>query len=249
MTIADFDMDEPVVLGLEPLTWYRLVELQIDLLRNHVDELEARIGESLKAYESKKVATYVEHDNEMYPIVILEEHRGIEAPPSELEEIFLYYFPNLQRRSTLIVLFSFLENQFDQLCKLFASTQGLNIVHTDLSGKGIDRSRLYLKKVVCLSLNENSRVWQEIKRIQKVRNVVVHNDAKLVDRDTIRYVSEANYLALASESHYSHDADEVNILGGYLTHVLETFNSHCREVDTAIQALLSPTSQRGVAGS
>src|SRR5437763_5227939 len=168
------NMDALVVGGLDPHTWYHFVQGQIDLLRTHVQGLEKQIDESVKAYENEKMATHVEPDYDRYPNIILEEHRGIEAPPNHLGEIFEYYFPNLQRRSTLIILFSFLEHQLDQLCQLFATTQQLNIVHTDLKGKGIDRSRRYLRKVIRLPLDDNSATWQEIKQIQKVRNLVVH---------------------------------------------------------------------------
>jgi hypothetical protein len=235
------NLDELVVIGLEPQTWYRFVQLQIDLLRRHVEGLEKQIDESIKAYEKEKVATEVEHVDGGYPFVILEEHQGVEGPPNHLEEIFKYYFPNLHRRSTLIILFSFLEHQIDQLCELYAHTQKLNILHTDLKDKGIDRSRRYLKKVILLLLDDNSIVWQEIKRIQKVRNAIVHNDGKLVDNDTIKYVNTAHYLARANESYYNFEIDEINILDGYLTHVLQTIDSYCSELNNAIETSLALT--------
>jgi len=86
-----------------------------------------------------------------------------------------------------------LEHQLDQLCQLFAKEQRLKIIQTDLRGKGIDRTRLYLQKVIGLPL-DSSHVWQEIKRIQRVRNVIVHNDAKLIgaDKDLTEYVERTS---------------------------------------------------------
>lgn len=229
------NLDEIVIGGLDPRTWYAFVHAQLELLRSHVQEREKQIDESVKAYASEKVATDVEHGHDGYPIVILVEHRGFEGPPSEVQEIFEYYYPNLQRRSILLILFSFLEHQLDQLCELFATDQKLNIIHTDLKGKGIDRTRLYLQKVIRLRLG-NSAVWQEIKRIQKIRNVVVHNDAKLVGvgKEVIEYVDRASHLSRVSKSYYDGDIDEVDILDGYLLHVLDTFDSYCAEVNKAI---------------
>ena len=234
------NLDALVIGGLDPHTWYHFVQGQIDLLRTHVQGLEEQIDESVKSYEKEKVATDVEDTDDGYPNIILEEHREIEGPPNHLDEIFEYYFPNLQRRSTLIILFSFLEHQLDLLCELFAATRRLNIVYTDLRDKGIDRSRRYLIKVMRLPLDDNSAIWQEIKKIQKVRNVVVHNDAKLdpkLAEKVIRIVKDAKYLSLASdsESYYYHDIDdEINILEGYLTHVLNTCDSYCSELNKAI---------------
>jgi hypothetical protein len=236
MNSDDLDnLDELIITELEPLTWYRFVKLQIDLLRSHVQGLEKQIDESIKIYEKERIATDVEHDDEGYPFVILEEHRGVESTPNDLEAIFEYYFPNLQRRSTLIILFSFLEHQLNQLCKLFANAQQLKIVHTDLKGTGIDRSRDYLKKVICLPINDNSSLWQEIKKIQEIRNVVAHNDAQLVNDKVIKYLNESPYLSRANESYYDYDLDEINIVEGYLTYVLNTFDSYCGELDKLIQ--------------
>ncbi|HXM46703.1 MAG TPA: hypothetical protein VN956_02465 [Pyrinomonadaceae bacterium] len=234
-------------LELEPRTWYSFVQAQVDLLRAHVHGLENQIDESVKAYEKEKAVTDFEEYDDGYAHIILEEHRGIEGPPNHLEEIFKYYFPNLQRRSTLIVLFSFLEHQLNQLCELLATTQKLSIVHTDLRDKGIVRSRRYLKKVICLPVDDDSVIWQQIQRIQKVRNVVVHNDAKLVNTDVINIVKESEYLCLASdsESYYYHDSDsdddEVNILEGYLIHVLDTCDAYCGELNKAIESCLGPS--------
>jgi hypothetical protein len=229
------NLDEIIVGGLEPRTWHVFVQAQIELLRSHVQERETQIQESVHDYEIAKVATDVEHGDDEYPIVILEEHLGVEGPPGELEEIFAYYYPNLQRRSILIILFSFLERQLDQLCELVAKEQRAQIIHTDLKGKGIDRARLYLQKVTGLPLN-TSVVWQEIKRIQKVRNVVVHNDAKLADadKDLIEYVERTSGLSRVSKWHYDGEIDEVDILSGYLLQVLDTFDLYCAEVNKAI---------------
>jgi hypothetical protein len=231
----NIDLDELAVIGLEPETWYSFVRVQLDLLRAHVQGLEKQIDESIRAYAKEKIATDFERDVEGYPIVILEEHRGIETTPNDLETIFEYYFPNLQRRSSLIILFSFLEHQLDQLCELFAGTRQLSVVHTDLKDKGVNRSRGYLKKVIRLPLDDNSPVWQELKRMQKLRNLIVHNDAKLTDADSIKYVDKTQHLSLASKSYfYDGDTDEIDILEGYLTYVIDIFDSYCCEVNKSM---------------
>jgi hypothetical protein len=229
------NFDEIIVGGLEPQTWHAFVQGQLELLRSHVQEREEQIQGSVHDYEISKVATDVEHGDDEYPIVILEEHLGIEGPPGELQDIFAYYYPNLQRRSLLIILFSFFERQLDQLCELIAKEHRAQIVHTDLKGKGIDRARLYLQKIAGLPL-DTSVVWQEIKRIQKVRNVIVHNDAKLTgaDKDLIEYVERTTGLSRVSKLHYDGFIDEVEILSGYLLQVLHAFDLYCAEVNKAL---------------
>jgi hypothetical protein len=215
----EFDMDEIVILSKEPRTWYHFVQFEINLLRKYVEGLETQIEESVKDYESGEVATDVEHYDEDIPIVILAEHRGLEFPPDYLEEIFNYYFPNLQRRSTLIALYSFFENQLNELCKLFATTQQLQHIYTSSRDKGIDRARGFLVKEMRLPLND-SIAWQKIKWIQKIRHHIVHDDAKLRTDEMKQYMDKSNYLSRANESlSIPFDVDEINISKGYLTQV------------------------------
>jgi hypothetical protein len=76
-----FSLDEVIVTGLEPRTWYAFVQGQLDLLRGHVQERERQIDESVNAYEKGRRGTDVEHSDDGYPIVILEEYSEIEGPP------------------------------------------------------------------------------------------------------------------------------------------------------------------------
>lgn len=61
-------------------------------------------------------------------------------------------------------------------------------------------------------------------------------------------MEESDYLSLASdcESFYYHDSDidddEVNILEGYLTYVLDTCDSYCSELNKVIESCLGPDS-------
>ena len=85
-------MDDLTVGELDPQTWYSFTQLEIGLLHNHIQELEKQINESVVAYQKEKVVTDVVDDGDGYSLAILEEHRGIEAPPDHLEEIYEYYF-------------------------------------------------------------------------------------------------------------------------------------------------------------
>lgn len=61
-------------------------------------------------------------------------------------------------------------------------------------------------------------------------------------------MKESEYLRLASDSESYYyldidiDVDEVNILEGYLTHVLDTCDSYCSELNKAIETCLTPNS-------
>ena len=61
-----------------------------------------------------------------------------------------YHFPNLQRQSALVTLFSFVEYELDGLCELFQKELGSRVELSDLKGSGIDRAILYLERVAGL---------------------------------------------------------------------------------------------------
>lgn len=234
------NIDGLASLGLEPRTWYRFVQLQIDLLRNHVAEVEKQIQASVLAYQQEAVATDIEKDANGYLYVILQKHRETEGSPDQLEEIFEYYFPNLQRRGALSMLFSFFEHELNRLCQLFAEVRGLRVLCSDMKGSPVERSRLYLRKVIGLPMNDDSGAWREIKTIQTVRNLIVHNDARIEKgkKDVLKLVDEAVHLSTANESRlFPRETDEVNILEGYLSHVLDIIDLYCSELNKAIGIL------------
>lgn len=49
------NLDEIIVGGLEPQTWYAFVQGQLELLRSHVQEREEQIQETVHDYETSKL--------------------------------------------------------------------------------------------------------------------------------------------------------------------------------------------------
>jgi hypothetical protein len=182
-------------------------------------------GESLSIYHREKETHIIHEDPDEGYVDIIITHQGVDGSLYHLETIFEEYFPNLQRRSALITLFSFFEHQLDELCMRFAEEGKFAVSLNDLTGKGIGRSSLYIKKVAGLSLNNSTATWQEIKHIQGVRNNIVHNDGKVKDQVTIEYVRCSDFL---SGEH------EVKIKEGYLPHVIETFDSYFKDINKLI---------------
>jgi hypothetical protein len=214
------------------LNWYKYdLTFSIELLREYVNGIELQVAQSIKAFRDGKEKIVTEHPpNEDY-WEITETYRGLDGETWDLNSIFEEYFPTLQRGSALITLFSFMEHELDNLCFLFANEKGIQIRLNDLQGKGIERAVKYLEKVVGLNIDKSGKVWAEVKAIQKIRNLVVHNGGRLKDRDgnpmeaELKYVGKSQYLSGDIEVHFGE---------GYLSHVLETFNELYRAVDGAI---------------
>jgi len=208
-----------------PHGWYSDIVLELHLLRGYIDSIEHQITDSISRYHSEK-QTEVIYDPDDMPGTIITSHHGVDDTLYHLDTIFENFFPDLQRRSALITLFSFLEFQLDDLCKRYAEEKNFVISFTDLKGSGIDRSTLYLEKVVGLPLDKESAIWMEIKNIQSARNVIVHNNGKLKKGDKIiKYAHDQDLLS---------GEDELRINAAYLPYVIETFNYYSREIDALI---------------
>ena len=141
--------------------------------------------------------------------------------------IFKEYFPDLQRRSALITIFSFFEHQLDDLCKRYAEERKFILETSDLKGDGISRLSIYLKKMADLPIDRTTTTWKEITKIQGVRNALVHNDGKLKIKNK-ELIKHAQNHSLVSEG------ESVKISAEYLHHVIETVYLYFKEIDELI---------------
>ena len=91
------------------------------------------------------------------------EHKGIHFGVWNLQSVFENYLPNLQRRSALITLYSFLEHELDQLCERIRIHEQSALSLTDITGKGIVRATTYLIKIGGLIGVRNCEHWQVVK--------------------------------------------------------------------------------------
>lgn len=217
--------DMSLIIERSPRSWYSDVLFELDLLRSYTASIEKQIIESINAFHREKQTQIHEIDPEQSYADIVTTHQGLDDSTYHLATIFEEYFPSLQRRSALITLFSFLEYQLDELCRLFANDQKFPVSLNDLKDKGIDRSYRYLKKVVGLQIDNSTLTWQNIKRIQGLRNEIVHNDGKLKIEKTIEYARDSGLLF---------GDDEVQIKEGYLAYVIEAFGEYFKEVNKHI---------------
>jgi len=110
-----------------------------------------------------------------------------DSPENSHEEVFHKYVweqyqtltPEFHRESLLISLYNFLENQMNTLCEKLAVSVDSRIELKDLNGKGVERAKLYLTKMVGIDFNRFGEEWGYIQDINKLRNCIVHNGGKI----------------------------------------------------------------------
>ncbi len=140
-------------------------------------------------------------------------------PYCDVDEYFLYAseYPNILRKSFLIICYSFLEHELIAECKLKG----------DLRAGGIDDA------VKCLGFDVSSyKPWNEIKNIQKIRNCIVHSDGVLTncrDREYIR-----TYIENRSEKDIFIENDEITLSADYCRYMVKIFTEFESKVKSAL---------------
>jgi len=201
------------------LNWYQYdVSFSIELMTSFVRGVEKQAAESIQDYMTKRSEGG---------------HRGLDKSSWDLKEIFEEYFPSLQRRSALLTVWGFLEHELDELCTLYQSEKGFSLAFSDLSGKGIDRSTTYLEKVAGLHGLKASREWDDLKAVQRIRNVIAHDDGKLRDHQgkfrngIIRDMKRVGFLR---------GEDEIVVAEGFLSKVVDSCGNYFKLIAKSVVA-------------
>lgn len=216
-----------------PLNWYRFdLKFSIMLLELFVKNAEDQIEVSIQEYIKKKETLVLDEHQEIDSAEIVNVHQGLDSETWDLEGVFKEYFPTLQRRSAFLSLYGFLEHDLDKLCMLYKKFHSQNIDFRDLKDLGIERSVKYLSIVAALPIDKGNNKWGKVKSIQKIRNIIVHNDGKLIDLDSNPRKAEQQ---IVSENEFLTGENEIIIMKGYLVFVLEAFDCFFKYIDELIQ--------------
>jgi hypothetical protein len=218
-----------------PLNWCpHEVAGSVNLLSAYVQDIEAQVCKGIRDYQTNAETEVVEPEHPDDHGRIITHHRGLDDETWNLKSIFEEYFPNLQRRSALITLFSFFEHELDKLCKRVQVQSDYKLDLADIREQGILRSTTYLIKVAGMDGIRSPVEWQEIRQIQSVRNQIVHSDGKLPEPSDGRRAKLAEYVAASKHLSVTSD-DEIAILSGYLSHCLAVFESYFKQIHASLQ--------------
>ncbi|MEH6711672.1 MAG: hypothetical protein V7733_10690 [Paraglaciecola polaris] len=140
----------------------------------------------------------------------------------ELENLFSV----IQRKSILISVYSVLEINLNQLCRLYSKVIDSDIVLEDLGEKdNIKRAQIYLTKVARVDFPLEHNSWTEIKKIQQIRNKLVHDNGNIPSGNSklVRYIKNNTSLELD-------DSNRVVIRRGYIEHCISIFSDFFQEL-------------------
>jgi hypothetical protein len=88
-------------------------------------------------------------------------------------------FPSLQWLSLFNTAYSVFEKNMNYLCRLAEIKTKSNFKLNDLNGQGIQRAKLYLKKVASIDTPFTDQLWHKITKYADLRNVMAHATGEL----------------------------------------------------------------------
>jgi hypothetical protein len=88
-------------------------------------------------------------------------------------------YPSIHRESIVLTIFSFLENELNNLCNILTQSVDSSVKLKDLKGQGVERSLLFLRKIAGFDFSSMSAEIDYIRSVNQLRNHIVHNGGVL----------------------------------------------------------------------
>ena len=88
----------------------------------------------------------------------------------EIREIYV----SMYRKSTIVSVYSFLENSLNNLCRNLCAKYGYPVTLVDLKGERIVRAKDYLEKLAKVDFSIPNGKWSDLQTLNKIRNCIVH---------------------------------------------------------------------------
>ncbi len=162
---------------------------------------------NLDSYQSylDRIPYYLETEQVKLEEQLEKEVKGMTQ--ENAERYYEYYFEDEMHllknfhytfyESLYITLYSFFEKELYKICKRLQSTNTHKIKVNHLAGNGIDKYSLFLSALYDIEISQ-FHSWDELKKHQKIRNYIVHNDSMYIDsRNTLFPI--ASYLGCLSK--------------------------------------------------
>jgi len=139
-------------------------------------------------------------------------------------------FPSLLRSSAIITIYNLIEQYLDEICHHFGSRGISKIQLKDINGKGIERAKTYLTKVVGIEFKTFNSQWSFIKKLNLIRNYIVHSGS-ILPKD------ENHKLNKFVESHHEltgKPGEELIVNKGFIHYSIDELSSFFEKLFFAI---------------
>ncbi len=135
-------------------------------------------------------------------------------------------------------MYGYFEKLLNDLCREQRDAKQLSLSLKDLSGKGIERAKNYLLKVVGVEKSFTTPEWQSIEAIGVLRNAIAHRDG-FVDYEPNRQNSVYSKLTgicgveLRQET-MNHEYAQIFFNEQFVIETLDLFDTFIRKISAEI---------------
>lgn len=91
-------------------------------------------------------------------------------------------YPQILRRALFLVSYARIETLLADLCDAARKQNDLPLSVSDLNGRGIKRSKVYLSKLANISDPFQGEGWRKLAAYNRLRNTLIHAEGLLADR-------------------------------------------------------------------
>ena len=145
---------------------YFLIRAELNQMSNYLDLVSKAIGQRLEEIEKEYHQLDIENEDPMFQDAYLDRYLDTGRE-----------FPQLLLTSFIITWYSFIERRLLTICDDLKLTITINPRDQINIGTGIWRAKSFLGS--SQKYNINNAHWQELVRIGKLRNKLVHSDTRL----------------------------------------------------------------------
>jgi len=157
-------------------------------------------------------------------------------PRLHLEVQFGSIFPDILWRTTFLHSYFRLESCLDQVCKNLQQTEDYKLSLSDITGNGIFRASVYIKKVCNINEPFTDQTWGKLNDYNKLRNIFVHGDGT-ADREKAVGLAKRNEGLLVAIIDY--DKIAIRFSKEFNLKVLQAINGFFHTLQKAMRKNIS----------
>jgi hypothetical protein len=200
----------------------------------HIKWFKSLFDSQIEHLEEYLVITEETLENKLKEFDESVEEKVKELAEENKEEFYEFYsddywkyskvIPNLNRSSIFLLFYTFFEHKLFLLAENLSSHKKCKLNQKDISGQGIERTKIYFEKVLGINFPSNSIEWERLKNYGKIRNSIAHNGSKVKESEFNVLNSFSNTVNNFSINHLKEIELKENFLSNFLKDVQELFN-------------------------
>lgn len=145
---------------------------QLDEYVREIHESLKRSHESLQQRAAELVSKGVDEETQQEIAI------SFLDPEHNLAEVY----PAMFSATTFVSIFSYFEHEMVSFAQRLHKIRGYKVALKDMASQGIEQAAIYLDKICDIKGPKQITTWHEIKRLQDIRNVIVHRRGILKEK-------------------------------------------------------------------